>query len=260
MSLETIDNRLQRSAVVLVRPQIPDNIGAAARAVRNMGLGGLIVVRPKRWNLDRMCSLAVRTGSDLILNDLVVAADLESAVKDFGLVIGTSARTGKFRKPAGPPRRIMAGAAELIDRGRVALVFGPEDKGLTTDDLNYCDRLVRIPVSPRASSVNLAQSVMIMAYELRLAVAELDAPARRPGPKLADSAELQGMYDHLQATLEEIDPTRHHNIRVWMDAFRSIFGRSDLAPHEVRLIRGLCRKISWAARKTAPETGWEANG
>ncbi len=246
MAKRRVDQCLSRAWVVLVRPQIPANIGAAARAIKNMGLGGLIVVRPKRWHLGKMCAMAVRTGRDIILEELKLATTLAEAVREFHLVVGTTARTGKFRKPHGPPRTVMAEAAGVIGRGRVALVFGPEDKGLTAEEVRLCDRLVLIPVDEAARSINLAQAVMILAYELRLAAlaAHLDEPVE--GPKLATSAEVQGMYRHLEETLVKLDPHRHHNLAVWMEGFRRLLGRTQLAPHEVQLIRGFCRKVAWA--------------
>lgn len=245
MSLADIEHNLTRTAIVLVRPQIPANIGAAARVVRNMGLGRLIVVRPKRWNLDKMCSLAVRTGREIILEEMGLVTTLAEAVADCELVISTTARTGKLRKPSGSPRKILSQAVEVLPENRIALVFGPEDKGLTNDELAMCDRQVFIPVNDAASSINLAQAVMILAYELRLAAMEAGLnPA--PGPKLATSAEVQGMYDHLQQTLSGLDSVEHHNLTVWMEAFRRIYGRARLQPHEVRLIRGFCRKVAWA--------------
>ena len=234
--------------MVLVRPSLPDNIGAAARVVRNMGLGRLIVIRPKVWNLEKMLSLAVRLGREVILSEMELATTLEEGLQGFGFVVGTSSRLGRFRQPSGPPRQVMTEAAGLLAQNPLALVFGPEKDGLTNDEVMLCQRLVQIPAAPKAASLNLAQAVMIVAYELRLALLDACREERAASPRLAPSGEIEGMYRHLDKTMTLIDPQGHLNRRVWLEAFRRLLDRTHLKPHEVKLIRGMCRKITYTVR------------
>jgi len=248
------DELLNGAAVVLVKPRLPENIGATARVVSNMGLGRLILVRPERWDLERMLALAVRLGRPIILDEVRLTTSLAEAVSGFQFVVGASARLGRFRRPTGWPREVMEEAAGLLPANRVALVFGPEKDGLTNEELGLCHRLVQIPTSPRASSLNLAQAVAVLAYELRMAA--LMGQARpASAPDLASSLEIQGLLGHLRATMDLVDPGEHLNRRVWLDAFRRFFARARLLPHEVRLFRGVLRKIAYAVGRPGSGRG-----
>ncbi|MBW1712333.1 MAG: RNA methyltransferase [Deltaproteobacteria bacterium] len=252
MSLEETDRLMARAAAVLVRPQIPENIGAVARVAANMGLGRLIVVRPVRWNLDKMCMLATRIGRPLILDRMELAADLEGALAGFNLVIGTTSRLGRFRRPTGGPRTALKEAARLLTSNQVALVFGPEKDGLTSPELALCQRLVHIPASQEAAPLKLAQAVMIMAYELRMALLEQDRSPDEPRPRLAPWDDLRGMYSHLEEAFDKIDPDQHYNRRIWMNTLRGLLDRTNLREHEVKFLRGVCRKICWAVDHSGP--------
>ena len=246
---------MQRASIILVRPQSPDNMGAAARAAANMGLGGMILVRPQRWNPGRMCALATRLGAGIILDRTEIFADLETALSGFNLVIGTTARAGKFRRAQGGPRKILSQAAPLLETNRLALVFGAEKDGLTNEELTLCHSHMTIPTAGPATSLNLAQAVMVASYELRQAVLKMDRGAREEGPVLADTAQREGMFGHISQVLEAVDPEAHYNRRIWMGSLRRMFGRLDLLPHEVQLIRGICRKVCWAVDRIGRETG-----
>ena len=250
MNRADADRLMQQAFIVLVRPQSPDNMGAAARAAANMGLGGLILVRPREWNPGRMCALATRLGSGMILDRTEIFPDLEPALEGFNLVIGTTARSGKFRKSLGGPRKILGQAAPLLRANRLALVFGAEKDGLTNEELALCHSHLTIPTAAAATSLNLAQAVMVAAHELRQAVLDLDRDQREEGPVLADAAQREGMFGHINQVLEAVDHEAHYNRRIWLGSLRRMFGRLDLMPHEVQLIRGICRKICWAVGRT----------
>ena len=258
MNRDDSDRLLQKASVVLVRPQSPDNIGAAARAVANMGLGGLVLVRPQRWDPGRMCALATRLGHELILDRMELYADLKSALAGFNLVVGTTARAGKFRRPLGFPREVLGKAAPYLESNRLALVFGPEKDGLTNEELSLCHSHLVIPSDRAASSLNLAQAVMVAAYELRLAVLEMDRRESLKRPTLAGADQREGMYAHLAQALEALDPDSHYHKQIWMAGLKRMFGRLDLMDHEVKLVRGICRKICWAAGR--PESREESEG
>lgn len=250
MAVQRPDRLMARAAVVLVRPQIPENIGSVARVMANLGLGRLILVRPRSWKLDRMWALATRLGREIIIDRVELVPDLEPALAGFQLVIGSSARGGRFRGAPRLPREVLEPASAKLAETEIALVFGPEKDGLTNEELKLCHQVVRIPTSREAGSLNLAQAVMVLGYELRTAVLNLE-PNSGGGPKWADTASREGMFRHLEETLDLIDPQAHFNRRVWINAFRRLFGRTNLRPHEVRLIRGACRKIGYAVRSGA---------
>lgn len=239
------DDLLSRAAVVLVRPQTPENIGAAARAMANMGLKRLIVVSPEKWEAKPMEALAVRIGRPILDAAEVVDGTLAEAVAGFDFLIAASARLGKFRRASGPPEKIMAEAAPLLAGNRIALIFGPEKDGLGSDETELCHRLVRVPTAAGTGSLNLAQAVVILVYELRKAVLAL-GPDKSEPVKLAKSVELEGMYAHLEEAMNLVDPTEHLVRHVWLGSFRRLFSRAKLRPFEVQLIRGFCRKIIWA--------------
>jgi len=256
MQSDPVTEITSRAAVVLVRPQSPDNIGSVARVMANMGLGRLILVRPRSWDPGRMGALATRLGRNKITEELEHCPDLGQALAGFQVVVGTTARLGRLRRPSGGPREIMGQAMELLESNRLALVFGPEKDGLTNPELELCQLLVRIPTAPGAASLNLAQAVMVLAYELRLAALER-AGRSDTARRLASWEEQEGMYGHLEETLDRIDPDRHYDRRIWLHAARRLLGRTGLEPHEVRLIRGFCRKVCWAVAGSGklPEEG-----
>src|SRR5262245_27675676 len=160
-----------RVDIVLVRPSRPANVAAACRAMKNMGLRSLRLVEPPP-GLDRPEARALAYGAWDVLDAALVFADLRGAVADAGLVAGTSGRTGA---PAFEPREFAAEAATRAASGRVAVVFGPEASGLTNDELARCHLVIHIPTDVAQSSLNLAQAVLIVAYEIRLATLERGA-------------------------------------------------------------------------------------
>ena len=244
----TIDNG--HVAVVLNQPKLSENIGTTARAAANMGLGRLIVVNP--YFLDKHIILAAgtRAAHDLVEN-MTVKDDLVEALSEFHYVIGTSARQGSHRGPFFNPRTMAAHLTELGSEQRIALLFGPERSGLTTEDLRLCQAVVRIPTAnSKTSSLNLAQAVLILGYELLLAAAEPASENNRLKPRIkpAPMNEVQAMYDHLEETLVNIGFLPDKNTGHWLMSFKRIFNRSGLTHGDCNLIRGVCRQIKWAIR------------
>ena len=230
--------------VVLAEPQKSENIGAAARAMANMGLGRLVLVRP--WNLHRELMESMATSHALgVLENMTVFEDLDQALAPYSLVVGTTARTGRHRGPFHTPRQL---SPLLLTGGPAALLFGPERMGLSTDDLRRCQKVVRIPTDrPEASSLNLAQAVLILGYELLLAAEEASGPAAEP-PALrpAPQAELTGMYADLTDFLLQIGFLPADNPGHWLMNIKKIFNRSLLTSGECNLWRGVCRQARWA--------------
>ncbi len=227
-------------AIVLHRPHYPENIGAAARSAKNMGIRRLIVVEPRDCDLTKILKMATHHAEDIV-TEMDVFSDLRSALKSFQYVVGTTARTGSHRQGVRTPRRLAEDMVKISQNNDVAILFGPEDRGLANKELQYCDGLVTIPTAG-FGSINLAQTVMILAYELFLA--STDEP-KTPIPRLANRDELEGMYDHLKETLTRINFINPQNPEYWLSGFRRFFSRIGLRAREVKLIRGLCRQLDW---------------
>ncbi|MCL4501747.1 MAG: RNA methyltransferase [Deltaproteobacteria bacterium] len=235
--------RLDRVAVVLFRPRLAENIGAVARAACNMGLSRLIAVQPLDLDFDRMAMMATGPAVEL-LNRMEVWDDLSSALAPFRYVVGTTARLGGVRSDYLTPREAAQKLIDLSAENDIALLFGPENFGLTNDELPYCHALVTIPTAD-CSSLNLAQAVMVLAYELFTAV------SYKPHfmPRLANSRELESMFAMLQKTLLKINFISHQNPEHWMFNVRRLFHRHGLRAREAQVIKGICRQIDWYCGK-----------
>lgn len=241
--------KLENVAFVLYRPHFPENIGAAARAMKNMGISRLLVVQPFDCDLTRILKMATHNAEDVVL-DMEVHDELEAALAPFSHVVGTTARTGSHRQTLKSPARLAEEVTPITQNNRLAILFGPESSGLSTRELRYCQSLVTIPTA-NFSSLNLAQAVMIVAYELFLAAVE---PPQSFVPRLAGTRDLEEMYTHLQETLAKISFINPENPEYWMMSVRRFLGRIGLRAREVRMIRGICRQIDWYGnRHTRPE-------
>jgi tRNA/rRNA methyltransferase len=245
---------LDRVAIVLVEPREPGNIGAAARAMANMGLGRLVLVRPPEFLVPGAFRMALAARP--ILEGAVVAADLAGALAGFGFVAGTTRRAGAGRRGRVTPRALAAELPALAGANDVALLFGREESGLTNEELQYCQRLVTIPASAAFGSLNLAQSVLLLAYEIFLAsetpVGEAAAPRRR-----APTADLEGLYGQMERVLLEIGYLHPENPARMMRVFRRLIGRAGPDEREVRALRGIFRQVSWYAGRRGERPGPE---
>lgn len=231
---------LDHIAIILVEPQIPENIGAVVRAMHNMGLSQLVLVNPKNYDLSRVMKTA--TGSSIdVAEKMEVYHGLREALGLFQYVIGTTARTGSLRPAMIQPRYLAEELTLISQNNLVAILFGPEDRGLSNEQLRYCDTIATIPTAC-FSSLNLAQAVMIVSYEIFLAARD---SAYEPLPRLANSFELEGMYNHLKDVLMKIGFIDPQNPEHWMLNIRRFLSRLSLRAKEVRIIRGVCRQIDW---------------
>jgi tRNA/rRNA methyltransferase len=231
---------LSHIALVLHKPHFPENIGAAARAAKNMGIRRLVVSDPFKCDLTRILKMATHTAEDVVA-DMEVYDNLDDALSPFQYIVGTTARTGAHRQTVRSPRRLARDLIPITQNNEVAILFGPEDRGLTSKDLKYCNAFVTIPTAD-FKSLNLAQAVMILAYELSLASTEESKPFV---PRLATSRELEGMYEHLSETLSRINFINRENPEYWMLSVRRFCSRIGLRAREVKLIRGVCRQFDW---------------
>jgi len=236
--------RLENVAVVLNRPRYPENIGAAARAVRNMGIGQLVVVAPEKCDLDRVLTLATHAAMDVV-EQMLYFEDLAEALAPYNYVVGTTARLGGQRLTISSPAQMAEQLIPISQENQVAIVFGPEDRGLTNEEIRLCHHLVTIPTA-QFSSLNLAQAVMVLCYELFKA----GLPAIKPQtPRLATRLELDGMYAQIKDILVRINYIQPENPDYWMNKLRRFFSRMELRAGEVSILRGICRQINWYAGK-----------
>jgi tRNA/rRNA methyltransferase len=240
---QEIRGRLENVTVVLVEPQGALNIGSVCRAMANFGFSDLRLVQPEADHLgDEARRMAVKAGT--LLEGARIYPDLASALGDCQMAFGTTRRFGKYREnflhPDGAARTLLP----WTEKGKVALVFGREDKGLLTAELDLCQRFVTIPTSEELPSMNLAQAVSLCLYETAKAYAE--GGGKSVGERrLATGEVVEGMFAHMKRTLLGIgylDPQNPDHI---LHTFRRIFGRSGLNDREVRILHGLLRSIDW---------------
>ena len=188
--------------------------------------------------------MATHAAADIV-KKMVIRKDLKTALAPFNYVIGTTARLGRQRQVIGSPAKLGQMLVPISRDNRVALMFGPEDKGLSNEDIRYCHWLVNIPTA-EFSSLNLAQAAMIICYEIFLAAHE---KAPEHVPRLAARHELDGMYAQLKDILVRINFINPENPDYWINNLRHFFTRLQLRGKEVSIIRGICRQIDWYGKK-----------
>jgi tRNA/rRNA methyltransferase len=241
---------LHNCRVVLVRPRVAANLGAAARVMRNMGLTDLALVAPEA-DPSRRQARQLSTHGEAILEQARIVPELGEAIADCGLVAATSARTGKLiRGQFGPPRAVAARLVEAAARGPVALVFGPESSGLTNAEVARCHWLLHIPTDPSYPALNLAQAVAICLYEVRRAWLEKTELA--DSPSAAPFALQERMFGHLQSALEDIHFLYGPKADSLMHALRHLIGRAQPTEMEVGVLFGLARQIRWYVAEHGP--------
>ena len=240
---------LQGLRIVLVEPSHPGNIGAAARAMKVMGLRQLVLVNPRFFPDPEATALA--SGAEDILESAQVCADLDAALRGCHKVYGTSARDRRIHWPVCTAREAAGEILEALGTGDCALLFGRERTGLSNAELDRCQVLVHIPTVDEYHSLNLGQAVQVLAYELHLAVLALH-PARIPQTvreKPAPVEEMEGFYGHLQQVLRRtgfLQPVRE--IRL-MRRLRRLFDRAAPSQNEVNILRGMLTEMTrWATK------------
>ena len=236
---------LKNIRIVLVRPRGAANVGAVARAMKNMGLEQLVLVRPAL--VRAFWSKAMAVHAEDVLSRVRRCDSLAEAVADCALVVGTTCRGGLYRAAAEPVRQAAPRIVSAASVNRVALVFGPEDHGLSNEDLKHCLQLVVIPSDPGYPSLNLAQAVMVCGYELFLAANSTAARA----PALAPAEQVERMFQHLQSAFLSIGFLHRDNPDHIMFALRRLLGRAQMEERDVSILLGLARQIEWFSRE-----GW----
>ncbi|MFK8050341.1 MAG: tRNA (cytosine(32)/uridine(32)-2'-O)-methyltransferase TrmJ [Halioglobus sp.] len=242
--------KLDNIRIVLVNTSHPGNVGAVARAMKNMGLSKLYLVAPRQFP-DEQATWRAVSASD-ILESAVVTSTLEEAVGDCQFVVGTSARGRRIPWPLLDPRRCAQRMNEESERGEVAVLFGREDRGLTNDELKICNLHLNIPTSADYSSLNLAMAVQIVCYELRML---LDSPslAERDDEQwdtpFATQEYMESYYEHLEQTLVDIEFMDREAPRQLMTRLRRLYSRVRLDEMEMNILRGILSDTQKWVRK-----------
>lgn len=234
--------------IILVRPQEEGNVGAVARAMANMGLESLVLVEPAVQLGATARAFAV--GARAILDRRRHAPSLADALGPYRRVVGTtSARARRPEVPLLAPRELPAVLASDPAGTPTALVFGPEASGLTRDELALCSPLVNVPCAPVQPTLNLAQAVLIVSYELHLD--RLAADGGRPSTRAtaappASTAEIEGLFSHFDRLLSRVGFARDDTFHGVVRDLRQLAARSTATSREVTLLRGICRRIERA--------------
>lgn len=231
---------LENISIILNETQLPENIGFVARAMANMGITKLVLVKPKNCDLSRVRKTATGMSVDIV-EQMEIYDDLRTALSPFQYMVGTTARLGNHRPAMADPRLLASELIPISKNNKVGILFGPEDRGLSNEQLRFCQKIVTIHTA-LFSSLNLSHAVMIICYELFMNSHE---PSKVSLPRLANSFELEGMYDHLQEVLMKIGFINPQNPEHWMNNIRRFLSRVSLRAREVKIIRGICRQIDW---------------
>ncbi len=239
-------NRFAKLRIVLVETSHPGNIGAAARAMKNMGVTRLYLVSPKDFPSDQAKHRAVSAAD--VIEEAVVVPDVQTAIADCSLVIGTSARDRRIPWPMLDPK----GCGQTINQhvsgdkaGEAAILFGREDRGLTNDELQQCNYHVNIPTGEAYSSLNLAMAVQVICYEiLQAQLGEFPPAARDWDMQFARAGEMEHFFVHLEETLIEIGFHDPENPRQLMTRLRRMFGRIRPDQMELNILRGFLAAVN----------------
>ena len=233
---------LQNIAVVMSHTSHPGNIGAAARAMKNMGLHQLILVSPNRFPSGE--AVARAAGADDILRDAKIVSSLDEALADFQVVLGT---TGRSRHHLAWPMLEPEQAAEFCIKNakqRIAILFGNEQNGLSNEELAKCTYHVTIPTSAEFCSLNLGAAVQVLVYEVRkAALRHLDWQKVEAPKELATQEQLEGLYQHWCDIMEQLGFLDRTHPKLLIKRIQRIFGRTQLEDNEINILRGFLSAV-----------------
>lgn len=243
--------KLSAIRIVLVSTSHPGNIGSTARAMKTMGINSLYLVNPKSFPDYKAKEMAA--GADDVLETAVVTQSLEEALVGCQLILATSARPRGLSLPGLTPAASGALVSQQSDSTQVAIVFGREHAGLTNEELLKSHYHVHIPSNPEFSSLNLAQSVQILAYEMRMNLLAPQATVAMRSDDFASADEVEQFYDHLKEVFIDIQFLKTANPRRLMLRVRRLFNRINLEKMEVSILRGMLSQIQkslfWAKKQ-----------
>ena len=230
-------------SIILVRPKFHENIGSVARAMKNMGLSRLIVINgcsPLHPNAYKLAS-----GAEDILERAEEFPTLREAISELGCLVGMTSRGGRDRHPDLTPKALAKRIVYLSQENSIGLAFGSEKEGLTNEELSLCHFYVRIPSMESFPSLNLAQAVMVICYELFQASKEIP----KVPIQLAQAEQLEKMFEHMEKTLIQIGFLDSNHPERIMRALRRLFGRSQMDEREVQILQGIWSQMDHQFRK-----------
>lgn len=240
--------KLSSIRMVLVATSHPGNIGSSARAMKTMGLSRLYLVTPKSFPDVKAYELAA--GADDILDSCVVTQSLDEALLGCQIIVATSARPRGIALPGLSPQACAEMISQQNEDTQVAIVFGCEYAGLTNEQLLRCHYHVNIPANPDYSSLNLAQALQIIAYELRMKLLNPTvAVSLRRQDQAAAAEDIERFYAHLTEVMVAIDFLKPSNPRRLLDRIRRMFNRIALETMEVNLLRGMLTQVQATLKK-----------
>lgn len=249
----TTNKALTKIRIVLVNTSHPGNIGAVARAMKNMCLEKLVLVDPIKY--PHADATARASGADDLLAKAEVVDTLEQGLAGCGLVIGASARMRRLPWPQLNPRECADKAVTEAAETEVAIIFGREHSGLTNEELARCHYLVHIPSNPEYSSLNIAAAVQVIAYELMTTAStfnseptsdiDVNSLEKKPDDAVLSSAEeMEGFYEHLEQTLKDIDfISPNHQKQKMLRRLRRLYNRARINKVEMNILRGILKSI-----------------
>ncbi|MDO8953262.1 MAG: tRNA (cytosine(32)/uridine(32)-2'-O)-methyltransferase TrmJ [Gammaproteobacteria bacterium] len=232
---------LENIRIVLLETSHSGNIGATARAMKTMGFSELVLVSPKNFPSEQ--AIAMSAGAEDVLEQAKVVGTIEEALEGCQLVLGTSGRKRLVDWPLLTPKEMVPFVQKALSQSaKIAILFGTERTGLTNSQLEKCHYHINIPSNPEYCSLNLAQAVQVICYELRSSLLEFQ-PLRSEEEPLADAKEVEQFYKHFEQAITAIqflDPT---NPRHLMTRVRKLFQRVRLTHSELNILRGICTAI-----------------
>lgn len=236
---------MSQPSFILVRPQMGENIGAAARAMWNFGLDRMAIVEPRDgWPNQK--AVAMASGAGRLLDEARLAATLPEALDEAAFVYATTARDRDLTKPVYSPGGAMREARDRIAAGqKVAVMFGPERAGLTNEDIARANAIVSVPTNPEFASLNLAQCVLLMGYEwIKSAEPVEDRVMEFAGTDPASAIEIEKLAEHYEARLDEagffFPETKAEGMKITL---RNLWSRMPLTRSDVQILHGMLRQL-----------------
>jgi tRNA/rRNA methyltransferase len=236
---------LSRIRIVLVEPRVPENIGMAARAMKNCGISRLVLVRP----VEHLSAAACRPAMEAypLVQAAEVHTQLAEAIQGSRMIVGATRRGGQDRHPLLTPAAWIREVLPRAEGQEVSILFGTEKDGLTREAPDRCDVLLTLPAHPDYGSFNLAQAVLLVCYELFRASPDYAAGDSRL--ELATDKEREEFYTHLESLLLSVGFLHENNPGRIMSSLRRLFGRTGLEERDIRILRGILSQVEWALKQ-----------
>jgi tRNA/rRNA methyltransferase len=240
---------LDNIRIVLVQPLYGGNVGSVCRAMSNMDMSDLALVSPRNLDMDEARKMAVHAGD--ILGNRTECDTLAEAVADCGIVLGATARHGLYRQHAKAPREWTGKILDAAEKGKVAMVFGREDNGLSNEELTICTQIIQIPSSDNYTSLNLSQAVMLCCYEVFVATGSYEPPQEKS--EEAPSHQRERMFEIWRETLLKIGFMEEVKADHMMLGLRRILARGALSIDDINIMMGIARQTQWVAKSVKRE-------